>query len=94
MDDCAFEDVREEICTLLAIGHENGEPELETITRLILLERQRNVCLSLALAALQAEAAAALERERTAAARKHNVLEWKVASSREKTDIAWDRQTE
>jgi hypothetical protein len=76
--DSEWEDVREELCTLLAIGFESGEPELDTITRIVLLERQKNICLSLAFEALRAEADASLERDLRAVAKGGNVLEWKV----------------
>jgi hypothetical protein len=75
-----WEDLREEVCTHLALGHESGESELETITRMLWLERQRNVCLSVALEAIQAEAAATLGYDRRTAGRASNVLSWKSAS--------------
>jgi hypothetical protein len=80
MDAGDWEDLREEVCIQLAVGHESGEPELETITRMLWLERQRYVCLSVALVeAIQAEATAALEHDRRTAGRVSNVLAWKPA---------------
>ena len=38
-----WEDVREEVCTQLEIGMSRGETELDTMTRLIWLERQDKV---------------------------------------------------
>jgi hypothetical protein len=36
-----WEDLKEEICTQLLIGKENGEAELETMARIVWLERQK-----------------------------------------------------
>jgi hypothetical protein len=35
-----WEDLKEEICTQLLIGKENGEAELETMARIVWSERQ------------------------------------------------------
>jgi hypothetical protein len=40
-----WEDPKEEICAQLFLGKENGEAELETIARIVWLERQK--CLTL-----------------------------------------------
>jgi hypothetical protein len=45
MSDAGWEDLKEEICTALLLGKENGEAELETMARIVSLERQR--CLTL-----------------------------------------------
>jgi len=75
-----WEDLREEVCTHMAIGRERGEPELETITRLLWLERQKYVHLTVALVeAVQTKATAAREHDRRTAERISNVLEWKPA---------------
>jgi hypothetical protein len=66
-----WEDVREEVCTLLEIGMAAGETELDTVTRLIWLERQNN------LSAIEKAVAAALDRERGMVTRKARVLQWK-----------------
>ncbi len=66
-----WEDVREEVCTLLEIGKSQGETELDTVTRLIWMERHNN------LVAIDKAVAAALDRERDLTARKARVLQWK-----------------
>jgi hypothetical protein len=66
-----WEDVREEVCTQLEIGMSKGETELETMTRLVWLERQKN------LDAIERAVAAALDRERGTVTRKARVLQWK-----------------
>ena len=71
MDSAAWEDVREEICAQLEIGMIKGETELETMTRLVWLERQNN------LDAIEKAVTAALDRERGLVTRRARVLEWK-----------------
>ncbi len=71
MDYADWDDVREEVCTQLEIGMIKGETELETMTRLVWLERQNN------LDAIERAVAAALDRERGTVARKARVLPWK-----------------
>ena len=66
-----WEDVREEVCTHLEAGRAMGETELDTMTRLIWMERQRN------LDAIERAVAAALDRERGLLTRKARVLPWK-----------------
>jgi hypothetical protein len=68
-----WEDVREEVCTHLEIGKSRGESELDTVTRLIWLERVN------ALDAIEKAVAAALaiDLERGLATRKARVLQWK-----------------
>jgi hypothetical protein len=65
------EDVKE-VCTQLEIGMSQGETELETMTRMLWLERQNN------LDAIERTVSAALERERGLVARKATVLQWKL----------------
>jgi hypothetical protein len=71
MDTADWEDLREEVCTHLEIGMSKGETELDTVTRLIWVERQNN------LVAIEKAVAAALDRERELSARKARVLPWK-----------------
>jgi hypothetical protein len=59
-----WEDVREEVCTHLEVGRVMGETELDTMIRLIWLERQMH------LDAIERAVAAALDRERGLATRK------------------------
>ncbi len=72
MDGADWEDVREEVCTLLEIGMSNGETELETMTRMLWLERRNN------LEAIERAVSAALEREGGLALSKAKVLQWKL----------------
>jgi hypothetical protein len=71
MDGPDWEDLREEICTHLEIGKSRGEAELDTVTRLIWLERLK------ALDTIEHAVAAALDLERGLAIRKARVLQWK-----------------
>jgi hypothetical protein len=71
MDNADWDDVREEVCMHLEIGMSKGETELDTVTRLIWLERQNN------LDAIERAVNAALDRERGMATRKARVLQWK-----------------
>jgi cell division protein FtsI/penicillin-binding protein 2 len=45
MSAAAWEDLKEEICTELLLGKENGEAELETMARIVWVEREK--CLTL-----------------------------------------------
>jgi hypothetical protein len=67
-----WEDVREEVCTHLEVGRVMGETELDTMTRLIWIERQTN------LDAIERAVAEALTRERGLVAGKAKVLQWKT----------------
>jgi hypothetical protein len=64
-----WEDLREEVCTLLEIGMSQGETELDTVTRLIWLERQKT------LEVIENSVATAIKDGE--AARKARVLQWK-----------------
>jgi hypothetical protein len=75
MDSADWDDAREEVCTQLEIGMSKGETELETMTRLLWLERQNN------LDAIERAVAAALDRERGLVSRKAKVLQWKPHGS-------------
>jgi hypothetical protein len=77
-----WEDLREEVCTYLAVGSENGESELETMTRLVWLERQKSFNLYAALEAIERVVSDVLEPERRAAGENSNVLEWKTGGTR------------
>jgi hypothetical protein len=66
-----WEEVREEVCTKLEIGMSQGETELDTVTRLVWIERQGN------LGAIQEAVATALHRERRMVAGTAAVLQWK-----------------
>ena len=87
MSEHDWEDLKEEICTQLLIGKENGEAELETMARIVWLERQK--CLNLPIsgqlrmaadAALQAAEKTSMDQERGAGLREGNILEWKTRS--------------
>jgi hypothetical protein len=69
MDGADLEDVREEVWTHLEIGKSRGEAELDTVTRLIWIERLNT------LDAIEKAVAAALDLE--LAIRKARVLQWK-----------------
>jgi hypothetical protein len=75
MDAATWEDVREEVCTQLEIGMSRGEAELDTMTRLIWLERQDKFD------AIEKAVTAALNLERGIAPRKAKVLQWKSFGS-------------
>ena len=86
MSEHDWEDLKEEICTQLLIGKENGEAELETMARIVWLERQK--CLNLLISGqLRMAADAALEAakktsidQQSGGLSKGNVLEWKLRS--------------
>ena len=82
MSDGDWEDLREEVCTYLAAGIANGEPELETMTRMVWLERQKSANLSSVLEAIEKVVNDLLEPDRRAAKRNNNVLEWKETHTR------------
>jgi hypothetical protein len=66
-----WEDVREEVCTKLEIGMSQGETELDTVTRLVWIERQGN------LDAIEEAIATALRRERGMVPRTATLLQWR-----------------
>jgi hypothetical protein len=77
MNTRCWQDLREEVCTHLEIGKSNGETELDTMTRLIWLERQN------AIAAIEEAVNFAHGRAReliVKEARKARVLQWKPRS--------------
>jgi cell division protein FtsI/penicillin-binding protein 2 len=85
-----WEDLKEEICTQLFLGKQNGEAELETIARIVWLERQKNLTLTIserlqqfyeaALEAVGKPVTSPVDRERFADSRKGKLLEWKTCS--------------
>ncbi len=74
MNNAAWEDLREEVCTHLEMGTVRGETELDIMTRLIWLERQSH------LEAVEKAVAAALSCEPAVPTRKGKVLQWKQPS--------------
>lgn len=86
MNASAWEDLKEEICMQLLIGKENGEPELETMARIVWLERQK--CFNLLISGqLRKAADAAVEAakktsidQQSGGLRKGKVLKWKASS--------------
>jgi hypothetical protein len=75
-----WEELKEEVITFLAMGHEEGEAELDTVTRLVLLERQKLDNLLFLLEAIDEIVTAALKSNAEQRGRNSNVLEWKKAS--------------
>jgi hypothetical protein len=71
MNTAHWADVREEVCTHFEIGRGMGETELDTMTRLVWLERRNH------LDAIENAGAAALDRERGQVTRTARVLQWK-----------------
>jgi hypothetical protein len=85
-----WEDLKEELCTELLRGKENGEAELETMARILWLERERYLTLTIS-ERLQQFFKAALEAvekpvnppvggERGADSDKSKLLKWKTRS--------------
>jgi hypothetical protein len=77
-----WEDLREEVCTHLELSRNMGETELDTMARLLWLERQKHVSLCLALETILKASTAALERERGLAAEKAVVLKWRKSKAK------------
>jgi hypothetical protein len=85
-----WEDLKEEICTELFLGKENGEAELETMARIVWAERQRYLTLTIsellqqffkaALEAVEQPVSPPVGRERGAASDKGKLLRWKTSS--------------
>jgi hypothetical protein len=74
MDGGGWEDLEEQVCTQLEIGVGKGETELETLTRLIRLERLNFE------EAIEKAGAHASDCERELVIRKARVIEWKPPS--------------
>jgi hypothetical protein len=47
MSPADWEDLKEAICAQLFLGKENGEDELETVARIVFLERQKYLTLTI-----------------------------------------------
>jgi hypothetical protein len=85
-----WEDLKEEICTELLLGKENGEAELETMARIVWVERQRYLTLAIserlqqffeaALEAVDKPETSPVDRERGADYPKGKLLKWKSRS--------------
>jgi hypothetical protein len=85
-----WEDLKEEICTALLLGKENGEAELETMARIIWAERQKYLTLTIseqlqqffkaALEAVEKPVNPPVVRERGADLPKGQLLKWKTSS--------------
>jgi hypothetical protein len=85
-----WEDLKEEICTGLLLGKENGEPELETMARIVWAERQKYLTVTIseqlrrffetALEAVNRPVTSPLDRERSADFPKGKLLNWKTSS--------------
>ncbi len=72
-----WEDLREEVRTYLELGVNKGETELDTMTRLVWLERQKHVDLCVALETVLRVSTAVLERERGLDTKQALILQWR-----------------
>jgi hypothetical protein len=72
-----WEDLREEVCTYLELAVNKGETELDAMTRLVWLERQKHVDLCVALETVLRVSTASLECERGIAAKQAVILQWR-----------------
>jgi hypothetical protein len=85
-----WEDLKEEICTELLLGKENGEAELETMARIVWVKRQKYVSMTIserlkqfyeaALEAVEKPVTSPADRERSADYPKGKLLKWKTRS--------------
>jgi hypothetical protein len=85
-----WEDLKEEICTELLLGKENGEAELETMARIVWAERERYLTLTIserlqqffeaALEAVDKPVTSPVDLERGAYFPKGKLLKWKTSS--------------
>jgi hypothetical protein len=85
-----WEDLKEEICTQLFLGKENGEDDLETVARIVWIERQKYLTLTIserlqhffeaALEAAEKPVTSPVDPERGADSRKGKILKWKARS--------------
>jgi hypothetical protein len=90
MSGADWEDLKEEICTQLLLGRENGETDLETIARIVWLERQKFLTLTISErlqevyeAAIEADekpTTSPVDRERGVDFPKGKLLKWKTRS--------------
>jgi hypothetical protein len=79
-----WEETKEEVRTHLQLGSNEGEDELDTITRLVFIERHKYADLCIALKTIQAVSRSALQRERGLAAKHASVLKWRKPRDKEK----------
>jgi hypothetical protein len=85
-----LEDLKEEICTQLFLGKENGVAELDTIASIVWLEREKYLTMTIserleqfyevALEAVEKPGAAPMNRERGITFPKGKLLTWKTLS--------------
>jgi hypothetical protein len=85
-----WEDLKEEICTGLLLGKENGEPELETMARIVWAERHKYLTVTIseqlqrffetALDAVNSPVTSPVDLERGADFPKGKLLKWKTRS--------------
>jgi hypothetical protein len=85
-----WEYLKEEIRTELLLGRENGEAELETIARIVWVERQKYLTMTIserlkqfyeaALEAVEKPVTSPVDRERGADSGKGKLLKWKSRS--------------
>jgi hypothetical protein len=90
MSATAWEDLKEEICTKLLLGKENGEAELETMARIVWVERQKYFTMTIserlkqfyeaALEAVERPVTSPVDGERSADYPKGKLLKWKTRS--------------
>jgi hypothetical protein len=90
MSAAGWEDLKEEICTKLLLGKENGEAELETMARIVWVERQKYLALPIserlqqffqaALEAIEKPVTSPVDRECGSDPRKGKLLKWKTCS--------------
>jgi hypothetical protein len=85
-----WEDLKEEICTQLFFGKENGEDEPDTMARILWLERHSHLTLTIserlqqfyniALETVEKPVTSLVDRERGADSGKGKLLKWKTRS--------------
>jgi hypothetical protein len=90
MSDAGWEDLKEEICTELLHGKENGEAELETMVRIVWVARQKYLTVPIseplqqffkvALEAVEKPVTSPADLERGADFPKGKLLKWKTSS--------------
>jgi hypothetical protein len=77
MRNCDLEELRLEIHQILDAGRRLGETEIETISRLVLKEREKHRALVLALEEISRVATAALDHNKEKLDKVADVLEWR-----------------
>jgi hypothetical protein len=76
MKDSDLEEIRLEVRQKLENGKEKGEAEVETMSHIVLKERQKQAALLSALEEISQVASAVLDREKERFNSPANVLEW------------------